>query len=286
MPGAAERLPRLHGITTRIGRVRDGLPGAGIAVVNSTMDAWAGMVGAGAAAQGDAAYLSGTSEVGGIVSAARIPTPGVIAFPECEGITLHAAPTQAGGASVAWLAAILDKSPDEISGLAAKSDPARAAPIFLPHLQGERAPLWDIAARASFAGLDGSMGAPELARAVLEGVAFSVRLLMEALEKSSGVTPERLHHAGGGAASDAWCQIRADVLGRIIERKANLDAGVVGAAILAGVGTGVFGSLGEAARNLAQTEQVFAPDPARRGMYDEGFARYVELYGRLKGFRC
>jgi xylulokinase len=128
------------------------------------------------------------------------------------------------------------------------------------------------------------MGAPEMARAVLEGVAYSVRLLMEALEKSSGVKPERLHHAGGGAGSDVWCQIRADVLGRVIERKANRDAGVVGAAILAGIGTGVFGSISEAARHLARTEREYTPNPARRAMYDEGFARYVELYGRLKGF--
>ncbi|HLJ71781.1 MAG TPA: FGGY-family carbohydrate kinase [Roseiarcus sp.] len=284
VPGAFERLPPLQGITARLGGVRNGLPGAGLAVVNSTMDAWAGMLGAGAARQGDAAYLSGTSEVGGIVSARRIPTPGVITFPSCEGITLHAAPTQAGGASVAWLAAILGRSADEISALAAKSALAQAAPIFLPHLQGERAPLWDINARASFSGLDGTMGAPEMARAVLEGVAYSVRLLMEALEKSSGVKPERLHHAGGGAGSDVWCQIRADVLGRVIERKANRDAGVVGAAILAGIGTGVFGSISEAARHLARTEREYTPNPARRAMYAEGFARYVELYGRLKGF--
>ena len=146
------------------------------------------MLGAGAVRDGEAAYLSGTSEVGGIVSRRRVPTPGVIAFPDCEGITLHAGPTQAGGASVAWLAALLGRSADEISALAASSDPARPAPIFLPHLQGERAPLWDIAARASFSGLDASMGAPEIARAVLEGVAYSVRLLFGALESSSGVS--------------------------------------------------------------------------------------------------
>ena len=206
-PGAAKRLPPLFGIAENVGRVRNGLPCAGVSVANATMDAWAGMLGAGAARDGDAAYLSGTSEVGGIVSRVRVPTRGVIAFPECEGIVLHAGPTQAGGASVAWAGALLGRTADDISALAAESDPARSTPIFLPHLQGERAPLWDIAARASFAGLDASMGAPELARAVLEGVACSVRLLMETLEASAGLRPERLRHAGGGARSDVWCQI-------------------------------------------------------------------------------
>jgi xylulokinase len=284
VPGAAKRLPPLSGLTETVGRIADGLPAGGLPVVNATMDAWAGMLGAGGTHEGAAVYLSGTSEVGGIVSRKRIPTPGVIAFPECEGIALHAGPTQAGGASVVWLAALLGRSAEEISALAAQSDPSRAAPMFLPHLQGERAPLWDIAARASFSGLDASMGAPEMARAVLEGVAYSVRLLMAALEASSGVTAARLRHAGGGARSDIWCQIRADVLGRPIDRVANLDAGLVGAAMLAGLGTGLFATLQEAAGSLCRVAQTFEPNPARQGLHDEGFRRYQDLYARLKGF--
>ena len=283
-PGAADRLPRLRGIVAPIGKLRNGLPGAGLTAINSTMDAWAGALGVGVVKQGDAAYLSGTSEVGGIVSDRRVPTPGVIAFPACEGITLHAGPTQAGGASIAWVAAMLGRSADDISALASLSDPARTAPIFLPHLQGERAPLWDIAARASFSGLDASMGAPEMARAVLEGVAYSVKLLLGALETSSGVATKRLHHAGGGARSDLWCQIRADILNREIARKADLDSGVVGAAILAGVGAGLFASIDEGARHLVRSDRIFAPNAARRGAYDDGFARYQDLYRRLKGF--
>jgi len=284
VPGAAERLPSLRSLTSPIGCVRDGLPGVGLAMVTATMDAWAGMLGAGAVRDGDAAYLSGTSEVGAIVSLQRIPTPGVIAFPDCEGITLHAGPTQAGGASVAWLGALLGRSAEDISALAAISDPARPAPTFLPHLEGERAPLWDIEARASFSGLDTSMGPPEMARAVLEGVAYSVRLLFGALEASSGCNVTLLHHAGGGARSDVWCQIRADVLNRAIERKVGLDSGVIGAAMLAGVGAGVFASIGEAAANLVRSDRIFEPVATRRALYDEGFAHYLDLYSRLKGF--
>ena len=253
-------------------------------MVNATMDAWAGRLGAGASRDGVAVYLTGTSEVGGIVSRTRVPTPGVIAFPECEGITLHAGPTQAGGASVEWLGALLGRTFEEISDLAAASDPARPAPIFLPHLEGERAPIWDISARASFSGLHASMGASELARAVLEGVAYSVRLLFGALEASSGAQPARLRHAGGGARSDVWCQIRADVLGRPIERMANLDAGLVGAAVLAGRGLGVFATLEDAVGRMARPERTFEPDPARQALHDEGFARYLDLIARLKGF--
>lgn len=284
VPGAAERLPPLLGPAASAGRIRPGLPGAGRLMATATMDGWAGMLGVGAVRQGDAGYLSGTSEVVGIVSRRRLPTPGVIAFPNCEGITLHAGPTQSGGASVAWLGELLGRSAEEISALAANSAPARPAPIFLPHLQGERAPLWDIAARASFAGLDGSMGASELSRSVLEGVAYSVRLLIEALESSSGVSATRLRHAGGGARSAVWCQIRADVLDRSIDRVENLDSGVVGAAILAGTTAGVFASIEGAGARMVRPERTFEPNRALKGHYEEGFGRYTELYARLKGF--
>ena len=283
-PGAADRLPPLRHPTAMVGRVRAGLPGAGLPIATATMDAWAGILGVGAVRDGDAGYLSGTSEVVGIVSPRRAPTPGVIAFPSCEGIVLHAGPTQSGGASVAWLGEILGRSAEEVSALAATSALDHPAPIFLPHLQGERAPLWDIAARASFAGLDASMGASELARSVLEGVAYSVRLLVGALEASSAMTTTRLRHAGGGARSDVWCQIRADVLGRPIDRVEGLDSGVVGAAMLAGAGAGVFGSVEEAADRMARLERTFEPNLSLRAHYDEGFGRYTDLYARLKGF--
>ncbi len=283
--GAARRVPPLSGFTASAGRIRPGLPGAGIPMVTATMDAWAGILGAGGCNDGDAAYLSGTSEVGAIVSSRKVPTPGVIAFPRCEGIVLHAGPTQSGGASVAWLSGILRVSPEEISALAAQSGPDKPTPIFLPHLQGERAPLWDIAARGSFAGLDSSMGAPEMARAVLEGVAYSVKLLMQSLEQSADLKAETLRHAGGGAASDVWCQIRANVLGRTIARTAALDSGLLGAAILAGIGAGLFPSIPDAARNLVTIEREFTPDPVQVLRHEKGFARYLDLYQRLRASR-
>lgn len=284
VPGARDRLPPLRSFTARAGRIRAGMPGAGIAMATATMDAWSGMIGAGVSRDGDAVYLSGTSEVVGIVSKRRVPTPGVIAFPECEGIVLHAGPTQAGGASIAWLAHLLGRSPEAISEQVEASDPDRPTPIFLPHLQGERAPLWDPAARASFSGMDGSMGPAELSRAVMEGVAYSVRLLLASLEHSAGMGVTTLTHAGGGARSDVWCQIRADVLGRALRRTANTDSGVLGAAILAGVSCGLFASIDAAAGALVTIDRVFEPDHRRQARHAERFALYTDLYRRLKGF--
>ena len=157
-------------------------------------------------------------------------------------------------------------------------------PLFLPHLQGERAPLWDIRSRGAFAGLDAGCGPGELARSVMEGVAFSARLAFAAVEASAGATVDTLHLGGGGARSDIWCQIRADALGKRLRRVRELDAGTVGAAIIAGLGSGAMPSLAAGAKRLVAFERTFEPDPAARGYYDGKFAKYQELYVQLKPF--
>ena len=280
--GSDIRLPPITAFTKIIGRIQTGLPGAGLPVVAGAMDAWSGLLGAGVWEDGQGCYLSGTSEILGIVSDTRVPVPGVIAFPRCEGITLHAGPTQSGGASVAWLSRLIGKSAAEISTLAASADPARPLPIFLPHLDGERAPLWDIQAQGSLSGLTSAMGMGEVCRAVLEGVAYSARLVTDSLEISAAVKPDVYHHSGGGAASDVWCQIRADVLGTPIKRMRMLDAGVLGAALMAGTGVGVFPTVQKAAKDFVLTDRLFEPDGHHHDRHNEGFARYTKLYRQLK----
>lgn len=284
VPGAAEKLPPLHGFTHVAGRVRAGLPCAGAPVVVGAMDAWGGMFGTGVAQNGDAMYQSGTSEIPGIVSAAVNPTPGVILFPPYDGIVMHAAPTQTGGAALAWLGNMLGRTPAEMSALAAGIEPGSAVPLFLPHLQGERAPIWDSATRGVFARLDNRAGAAEMVRSVMEGVAFSVRWAFEALEASAGVDVAVANIGGGGARSDVWCQIRADALGMSLRRTAAPDAAAIGAAILAGVGSGVMPSIAVAARELVQFDRTFEPDVSKAGYYTEKFAKYRELYQALKAF--
>ena len=286
VPGVADRLPPLGGFTQTAGRIRPGLPLAGVPMVTGTMDAWAGLIGTGMLRDGECMYLSGTSEIVGLVSSTRHPAAGVVAFPTCEGITLHAGPTQAGGASLAWLSNLTGRVPSDLSALVAAGDPHRPTPLFLPHLQGERAPIWDIGARGAFVGLDGSMGPADLTRAVFEGVASSVRWLLEALEASAGRAATSFSMAGGGAASDPWCQIRADMLGRPIRRLKTLDAGVLGAAVLAGVGAGCFSSIGEAAGRLVVTDRLFEPDPSRRARMDFLYGEYRALYTALKPFNA
>lgn len=286
VPRAASLLPPLAKFHDVAGRMRDGLPCAGTPVVTGAMDAWGGMFGIGVVGDGDAMYQSGTSEILGIVSSRVDPTPGVIVFPAYEGIVMHAAPTQSGGAALAWFANVLGKPVTELSALAESIDPSDAVPHFLPHLQGERAPLWDAASRGVFARLDTRAGTAEMVRSVLEGVALSARLAFDALQASGGVTLRAANIGGGGARSDIWCQIRADALGMPLKRTGISDSAALGAAILAGLGSGQMTSLQDAVRDLVHFDRVFEPNPAHRSYYDDKFGHYRELYAVLRPFNA
>jgi xylulokinase len=286
VPRARDQLPPLFGFTHVAGRVRAGLPCAGTPVVVGAMDAWGGMFGIGVARDGEAMLQSGTSEIAGVVSTAVHPTPGVVLFPPYEGITMHAAPTQSGGAALAWFADVLGRPVAELSALAAKVEPARSAPLFLPHLYGERAPIWDSGSRGVFARIEGRTGTADLARSVMEGVGFSVRWAFEALAASSGRPIVDANLGGGGAQSDAWSQIKADIVGFPLKRAAVRECGALGAAILAGIGSGAMASLSEAIARLVRFDRTFEPRAEVRDLYAERFAHYRALYAALQPFNA
>jgi xylulokinase len=282
VPGADRLLPPLRDPLAVAGTVRPGLPFAGVPVATGTMDAWASMFGLGVADEGEAMYLSGTSEVMGLISQVRTGEPGVITFPDWRGITLHAGPTQAGGASLDWVARLLGRDLADVEALAATVEIRPDSPLFLPHLEGERAPLWDAQSRGAFAGLSSGTDAGVLAASVMEGVAFSARLALEALERSGGRQVGQLKLGGGGASSPVWNRIRADSLGRPLAKIAAPEAGASGALVMAGVACGVVGDLVTATRALVTTEREFEPDPARAAIAEERFDRYSALYGALR----
>lgn len=280
LDGAADRLVPLADPLSVVGHVGPDWPFAGTPVVLGVMDAWASLFGLGMAQEGEGFYLSGTSDVLGIVSATHVPRPGIITFPAWRGLRLHAAPTQSGGASLDWAARLIGRSAAETAALA--SAPAGDAPLFLPHLQGERAPIWDAASRGGFAGLSAAHGPSEIVTAVLEGVAFSARLALEILEQSAAVTPAILRAGGGGFASDTWAQLRADALGRPIQRVEGRGPGALGAAVMAGVGTGAIADLAAAARALVKPDRTFTPRPAEAARADTRFAIWRGLYAALR----
>ena len=115
----------------------------------------------------------------------------------------------------------------------------------------------------------------------MEGVALSARMLLASLDVAGG-RAARLLHAGGGARSDLWCQIRADCLGRPLDRVLYPDVGCLGAAIMAAVGVGAYSSLADAVSAMTRVERRFEPDPKMKARYDAMYGAYCLATQALK----
>lgn len=280
-PRAEGVLPSLTDPLSVVGTIRNGQPFAGVPVCSGTMDAWASMFGLGVASEMDAMYLSGTSEVLGLISAKGTGAPGIITFPSWRGIRLHAGPTQSGGSSLNWASNLLGHDINALLKLVENVEIRTESPLFLPHLEGERAPLWDPNARGAFAGLAGASGPADIVASVMEGVAFSARLAIEAIEESGAQTIHQMRHGGGGSQADIWCQIRANVLCRPLERVTAHEAGAMGAMVMAGAASGAVESLQQAAQLLVTSDRLFEPDLQHKNLFDDRFAAYRELYSQL-----
>ncbi|MDA8286428.1 MAG: FGGY-family carbohydrate kinase [Actinomycetota bacterium] len=154
--------------------------------------------------------------------------------------------------------------------------------VFVPWLTGERSPILDRRARGGFLNVGLGTTRAHLTRAVLEGVAYNSRWLLGAVERFAGRRLEPIRLIGGGAQSDLWCQVVADVLDRRVERVAEpLHAQLRGAALLAGMALGALHP--DEVRSHVALDATFTPDPATRDVYDRLFAEFTRVYKAQKG---
>ncbi|GAA1434348.1 xylulokinase [Microlunatus lacustris] len=192
---------------------------------------------------------------------------------------------QAGGASLEWVIDTLAPGQDDRYGrLLAEAADVQASEdglYFLPHLLGERSPYWNPAARAVFAGLGRHHGPAHLTRAVIEGVAFNLYTGLLAFVEN-GTPIEAVDAIGGAANSRLLLQVFADVWGVPVSRRNLVDeATAVGAAIVGGVGVGIFDDFDVAGR-FSEELMSQAPDPGRHDRYAGEYALFMEAYRRLE----
>jgi xylulokinase len=170
---------------------------------------------------------------------------------------------------------------EALTSLAAGAAAGSGNVLFAPWLAGNRSPVDDRNARAGFHNLSLQTTRADIVRSVLEGVAYHTRWLNEAVERFVGRKFGEMRLIGGGAASDLWCQIHADVLDRTIERVAEpLHANLKGAALLAGLALGKVAP--DEVRGLVQLDGTFKPDRANRAVYDRLYAELPKLYKSQK----
>lgn len=169
----------------------------------------------------------------------------------------------------------------DVLALAGKVAPGSGNVIFTPWLTGERTPIDDRWARGGFQNVSLDVGRAELVRAVLEGVAYNDRWLLDYMEKFTKRRLGPIRIIGGGAQGDLWCQIHADVMGRTIERVADPNyANLKGAAIFAGLGLGAIQK--DDVRDLVKVDGTFRPDSQTRVIYDRLYAEFPGLYDAQK----
>ena len=280
-------LPRVCEGTEATGALRDevaaelGLP-RGLPVAAGGGDNAAAAVGVGVVAEGRLSSSVGTS---GVVFAHRdafTPDPSGRVHAFCHALPgafhLMAVTLSAGGSLGWWRDAFgAGASFEALVEEAAAVEPGAEGLLFLPYLTGERTPHLDPAARGGFLGLTVRHGRAHLTRAVMEGVAFSLRDGLEVM-RGLGTPDDDVRAVGGGARSALWLRLQADVFGRPIRRTAIDEGPAYGAALLGGVAAGVYADAAEAGERVRLREEVVEPDPKRARRYDELYAVYAGLY--------
>jgi len=199
---------------------------------------------------------------------------------------------QTGGASYQWLrnnmcrekiaeGSRLGISPYELMNREAeKSPPGGKGLLFLPYLMGERSPHWNPAARGVFLGLTLSHTRADMIRAVLEGVSFNLRIILDAFI-AQGVRIPAVRVIGGGARGGFWRQILADIFNRPVEKLTfPEEATSLGAAIAGGVAFGIFKDF-QVAKEISQVAETQRPRPESRDLYDRTYVLFQEAYEAL-----
>ena len=252
---------------------------AGIPVVIAPYDIVSTAYGSGAALNGQACVILGTTICAEVITeslnVSNAPSGTTIALG--DGMYLRAMPTLTGCEALDWTAALL-----QVEGLvalgefAAQAEAGSGGVYFLPYLStaGERSPFLDPAARGSFHGISLLTTRSQIARAVYEGLSFVIR---ECLETAVQGKLKEVRVCGGGACSDLWCQMIADVTGITVIRSADSEAGARGAYLCALSVTGEIESIAEGISRFARAATTFQPSLQAHRFYTERFMMFCRL---------
>lgn len=292
----AALLPEIVPSTTVLGGVTDAAARhtgllAGTPVVLGGGDGPCGATGAARIAPEDGAYCYlGSSSWISLAADAPLLDPGMRSMTFTHVVPDRFVPTatmQAGGASLEWIADVLEPSGgqrrwDRLLAEVATATAADDGLLFLPHLLGERSPYWNPRARGAFVGLSRHHDAASLVRAVMEGVAMNLLTCVQAFEEQ-GAAVGPVDAIGGGARSDAWLQVCADVWGVEVRRRSLVEeATSLGAAVIGAVGVGAVSGF-DVTRGFSHVEQSFRPDPDAHRRYRRRHEQFLDAYERLEG---
>lgn len=256
-----------------------GLP-AGLPVATGAGDTAAAALGTGLLAPGPIQLTLGTgAQLVQICSKPRAdPTRRTHLYRAADGVNWYSmAAVQNAGLALDWVRRTFSVSWDDVYESVDAVAPGAQGLTFLPYLTRERAHHRNPSSSGAFLGMRIDHQREHLLHAALEGVAFGIRVALEALPKVDEVTTLRL--AGGGSVHPAWCQMLADILGRELVAVETSNASAQGAALLGGLASGVWADTGAIASIAPRTHVVAVPNTKQASVYDEVYARYLSLSG-------
>ncbi len=268
---ALGKLPSVVPSDTVVGQLKS-VPGAelglrpGIPVVIGAGDRQCEVLGSGASEDHPMVSWGTTGNVSVPVHERPVPSPaGAVVTRAAGGGWLLEGGLSAAGSFLAWLGRLLDRTPDELARLAGESPPGARGVVAVPWLDGARAPWWRDDARAGFVGLGAAHGASDLARAVMESVAWDVLRVLEVVTvgRLGGSIASGVTLGGAGSGLPVWVEVLTSVLGMPATRHRSGEAASAGAALLAGRALG----MGLTLDQLDPVEPPIEPDPAVVDLY-------------------
>lgn len=295
----ASMLPKLYPCHEIVGKVTEkaakecGLA-EGIPVAAGGLDAACGTLGAGVIRPGECQEQGG--QAGGMsicMDTYKADERLILGFHVVPGRWLLQGGTTGGGGVMRWLQREFadyereegkrsGKSSLELFNEAAGKVPAGCdGMVFLPYMAGERSPIWNPNAKGVYYGLDFSKTKGHFIRSAMEGVAFSLRHNLETA-KEAGADVQVLKAMGGSANSLLWTQIKSDVTGKPVTVPSSDTATTLGAAILAGVGVGMYRDFEEAVNLTVQDKRFHEPEEKHREVYERAYQKYLKIYENLK----
>ena len=242
----------------------------GLPVIAGGIDAWCEALGAGAIEEGKMVDGSGTSTcITCCVNNEGSSLPHV--FPDKS---LKIETMSSTGASIAWLLDLLDGDIEEVKNI---NSFIPVPVIYLPYLDGERSPVWDERASASFIGLRSASGREEIIKSLLQGIAFGTRQCINLVLEESKISGSPIRAVGGGANNRTLLQLKADITGFRYLSMRETDAAPLGAMILAAFSCGE-GSFEELIQKWVQVNFEVKPDGKYKRIWDRMFSIYTNYY--------
>jgi xylulokinase len=292
-----QKLPPVSPSASIIGRVNRqaaSLTGLleGTPVIAGAGDMMAMGVAAGLSKQGSALDISGTASDMVVYVDKPIVDPPMMNLHHALPGWIPFGIAEAGGGSLEWFkdalcqAEVIQAKAEGrnvytiLDEKAASVEPGGEGLLYLPYLMGERV-LGSPHSRGVFFGLTPRSSIGAMTRAIMEGVTFELRRTLEIVERA-GNRINTVFTSGGGARSNLWSQIKADIYRKRVLTLAESEGGVIGSAVLAGVGAGVFPDVQSGARRFVKVNRVFEPDPSNQARYEYLYILFKELHDTLQ----